>query len=208
MSTHSNKNPILRAARTAMLACGLLAAGLVQASPVTYRFDMPAWTFASDASLFGSHAFVDVTLDNGGALTANQTYLNSDILGVRVWGQGGSLDLSFGRFAGDLSDSFISTDATGRALLDLVERSAPAVILSTIDAPWTAIQFGRSAPNAGVTPFKVSGDQGHAYVLSSGQGGLTVNGERLDAKSVPEPATWALSALALAAVFVGRRRKA
>lgn len=214
-----SQSPLSQALRcAALLTAGLFAAcGAAQASPVTYRFEMPGWAYLVPAATFGSHAILDVTLDNGGSNWALQSYLNSDIRKLRVHAAGGSLDVSFTHFSSftdGLSASFISTDASGNALLDLLARRDDAsglgvAIYGTEGMGW--VQLARMTPTGGLTTFAVS-PGGEAGIYQSaytdvGFTGVALRGVLLEGGSVPEPSSWALGGLALAAAAGARRRR-
>lgn len=45
-----------------------------QASPITYQFVLPSYSFNNDAALFGTSATVSFTVNNGNTTSANQAY--------------------------------------------------------------------------------------------------------------------------------------
>ncbi|MDL5031159.1 PEP-CTERM sorting domain-containing protein [Pelomonas sp. APW6] len=197
------------------MSCWLLAAGLAQASPVTFRFDMPDWQRNHNPALFGSHIWVDFTLDNGASSSLGQVYLNSDIKSARVRAIGGSLDMTFTSFSGALGESYISTNAAGIPLLDLLARPVDTAIVGADFATDTHVQFGRITPDGGFTTLWLSQDHPRliraSLVPSDGDQfvGLSVQGVRIDAFDVPEPASWSLLLLlGLGVATVHRRRKA
>ena len=57
-----------------VLVLGLMAAS-AEASPFTFEFVLPAWSSSSSVALFGTHATLDVTVDNGSLSPISQTYL-------------------------------------------------------------------------------------------------------------------------------------
>ena len=209
--------PVLRRIAPVLVAGLWAAAATTQASPVTYRFEMPAWSFPVSQTVFGTHAVLDVALDNGASSNVLQSYLNADIRLLRVWTVGGTLDLSFTQFTsftGGLSASFISTDASGHALLDLLARPASPDSLGVgiygMSGMGT-VQLAQMTPTGGLSTFAVSlgGDVGLVLPMKDFEFlGLSVNGQLLDGGQVPEPSSWALGGLAcLAAVWVRRAKK-
>jgi hypothetical protein len=93
------------------------------ASPFTYVFEMPNWSHAfGDATKFGSHAILDITVDNGSNKTKNQIYTNSQIVQVSVKAAGGGsfYETWSGSELSYLPNvSYVSTDFKGTPLLNL-----------------------------------------------------------------------------------------
>jgi|GEM_PF-5136590 len=90
-----------------------------QALPMTYAFDMPAFTAGGFA---GQTSTLEVTVDNGGTSVANQFYFSFDIDGFAV--TVGSAAASLGQESSHGSSMFgnllyITTDALGIPTLDL-----------------------------------------------------------------------------------------
>lgn len=91
-----NKNRTLNfiAGRHACLALAALCLSpAAHATPYTYEFSI-AYDFSDDPLYFGSAALLDVTVDNGGATNADQSYAWSDIAYLNVSTVGGSFSLS------------------------------------------------------------------------------------------------------------------
>ena len=108
--------------------------GSLQASPVTFEFDLPNWTEYVNSetlarSAFGTSGLLDITLDNGGSNTKSYTFLNSQITQLKVTAVGGSYQNTW--ISGDLNTpynlrydpnaSFVSTNASGIATLNLLQ---------------------------------------------------------------------------------------
>jgi hypothetical protein len=192
-----------------------LASGTAQATPFTFEFDMPAWTFGFDTSIYGSNAILDLTFDNGAATDLNQTYLNSQITQVTVTTVGGTFADTWtdGFFASPGSASYVSTDANGVATLNLL---AGAVTTGfDVDNAIGDFQIGViTATAGGFTSFVVGGPgfSDAASVVPTGPSGEFTGFEVTSVStptSVPEPGTFAMMGLGLAGVgFVLRRKSA
>jgi hypothetical protein len=104
----------------ALLVVGLAFASVGQAADFILEFDMPAFSMVSPPQYFdGQTSTLQLTVDNGGTSSANQSYLNTDIFGMRVLTSGGTLiDLNATRNTFG-SQQYITTDTIGGAILDL-----------------------------------------------------------------------------------------
>lgn len=94
-------------------------AGTAEAIPMTYAFDMPAFTGGGFA---GQTSILEVTLDNGGTSAANQFYFSFAIQAVASTVGGETLSLGESSadgasYFGDLL--YITTDTLGIPTLDL-----------------------------------------------------------------------------------------
>jgi len=191
----------------------LLGSGAAQAAPFTFEFDMPAWTFTQDASIFGSSAVLDLTFDNGAVTDLNQTYLNSDVTSVSITAVGGTFSdtwtpfTSNNFFTGLPGISFVSTDASGIATLDLL---ADPVGGNSINAFNDAgrFQLGIITPTGGLTTFAVLDANFVAGILAPQADGA-FTGLKLTSTptAVPEPGTLALMGLGIAGLGFALRRK-
>ena len=117
----------------ASFAAALLVAGLAQATPFSFEFDMPLWgVHTNNAAEFGTGAVLDLTVDNGGASALSQSYTLAQITSLSATAIGGTFAASWS--ASDLAGSantstnFLATDATGAPTLDLLAQANPAFI--------------------------------------------------------------------------------
>lgn len=76
------------------------------ATPFTFDFTSPAWTYNFSPLEFGSALSLSITVDNGGSSSANQSYNFSNITSVAVNAIGGSLSTTFD----SSSDFFVATN--------------------------------------------------------------------------------------------------
>jgi len=100
----------------------LSIATLGHSEPVTYSFDMPPF-IPSVGNLGGQTSILDITVDNGNTSTANQTYLNTEILGLTV--RSGASFVTFTSPPDTLITVeigvYVTTDAAGMATLSLLD---------------------------------------------------------------------------------------
>lgn len=204
-------NSTHRSAGAAALAVALLTASIgAAAAPLSYRFDMPGWTYSDDFGLYGTHAVMDVTFDNGGTDRASQTFLNGQIRSIRIRAVGGRYDHRFTAFYGDPSVSFFSTDAHGRITLDLRAGSGSEAYLS-VETLAPFMQLARPGSGLGSAGLVIMETDLDAVAWTDpkgadGRSDLLVSGTFL--ASVPEPASAALSVAAVLALAGVRRRRA
>jgi hypothetical protein len=77
----------------ALLAVGAIATS-AEAAPFTYDFSL-TWHTTNNAALFGTGADLQLTVNNGAASTANQTYDFAEVTQVHIASIGGSLNATF-----------------------------------------------------------------------------------------------------------------
>ena len=208
-------NMLVKLASAAIWLCFWLTQS-TSAEPVTFRFDLPAWTeiYASPTT-FGTNGVLTVTLDNGSGSTLDQTYLNSTITSIALVANGGTFSHVFSGTSAVGSDgaellSFISTDAAGIPTLDLTAQDVGSAY-DFYDGTYF-LQLGITMPTQGFWPISVSEDvhgSGAFMAVSPRDAtglytGLIVRGQAV--AEVSEPTGLALVALGLMAVWAGRPR--
>ncbi|MEM1155362.1 MAG: hypothetical protein AAGI44_14585 [Pseudomonadota bacterium] len=145
------ENPALKITLTLLL---LLAPQPILAIPFTFKFELPAFEQNEDPVLFGNSAILQLTVDNGSSDIKSQTYLNAEIIRAAVSVIGGSYFNAWTN--ADVQDivpsgtSFVSTDASGIPLLNLMMVSEPQAI--RFNKPSGSLQLGRLTN----TPFIIS----------------------------------------------------
>lgn len=188
-----------------MLALATLAfSGPAMAVPFTFVFDLPDWHFNSDPLLFGTTAVLSLTADNGGSSATAQTWSNSDLRAVELvtngsyantWTLPGEVILALPDPGGV---SYLSTDATGLATLDLTSPGDPDTSVVRMSNAGGTFQLGSYDDSGlGFTPVLLrSGPDNTGETASVPRAGIVVTAR--NAQAVPEP----LSAILLLAGLV------
>lgn len=175
------------------LAIFILWSGTVSAGPITYQFNMPAFT---GGAFLGQTSILDVTVDNGNLSTANQSYLNTQITALMVDIAGTIFGGPTTSFEGSLA--FITTDASSIPTLDLsTDFDARAVFSSG----GFLIQVG-TRDGSGPTQYFAQTPNDVGFIPND----IVVRGSI--ANQVPAPATLALFGLGLVGLGWSRRKKA
>ena len=197
----------------AVAATGLLFAGAGSASglPITYTFDMPA--FQGSGGFSGQTSTLDVLVDNGSTATANQSYLNTEILGLSVTVGAVNLSLNatdnFTLFVG--STPLITTDAFGIPTLDLNQSIDTRAVLAlefgggAIFSSDNLLQLG-TRDGSGPTEYfvRIGGLVGQNATGSQ----LVIAGQNTSSIAVPEPSTISMFGIGLAGLgFLGWRTR-
>ena len=184
---------------TAVVA-GLALVGMArtaEAVPMTYAFDMPAFT---GGDLAGQTSVLEVTQDNGNTSAANHFYFSFDIDGFAV--TVGSRTLSLGLDPGDGASYFgnylyITTDVLGIPTLDLTTTRESMVSFSNSAGDRIRLSTG------GYLNFPA-----YRVVIDGAEGTLDsailVSGRQVLA--IPEPRSLALFILGLGGLVLLRRR--
>lgn len=181
---------------------------MVSASPYTYEIQQN-WSSASDAGVFGTTAYVDITVDNGGSSNASQSYTWSDITGMSLHTNGTFAATWINHYTGGTgaaSDVLFSTDLTGINALFNIGSSANDHYYNTNSNPGYYMQF---AAGSGHTALYVNPDsQNYSLYAYLHPWNDQVNGTLITGQhEVPEPGTIALLGLGLLGV-AGLRKKA
>jgi hypothetical protein len=180
-----------------MIRLGLIVLGIFlcasQAAAVTYVFDMPVFTGGSPEScgqsLAGQTSILEVTVDNGSAETANQTYLNSQILALKATVGARSVSLNSTDHPAGVTGSavYISTDSADIPTLDLTTSADTAFDLYR-PGSFEEMQLGTGAFSRYLVV--IGCDEGSANQVTTVVGSL----------AVPEPSTETLGLAALSAL--------
>ena len=140
------RNLLLSAICAVSFSLGLFGAlSEAAATPFTYEFKLPSWTFNSAPTVFGASAVFDVTVNNGGSSGTSQSFAFSDIQSVSVTAVGGSCSPCFsdtwpGAALSGVSvpnTVFLLTDPSGVPTLDLSLQAGDTNFVSYTNA-WTA----------------------------------------------------------------------
>jgi hypothetical protein len=210
------RNLLLNAIGAIALSIGLFGPwSEAAATPFTYEFNIPTWTFNSNAGLFGSYAVFDVTVDNHVSSGLGQSFAFSSIQSVSVTAVGGSCSPCFHDTwpvapftdSSDPSTVFLLTDSSGVPTLDLSLQSGDTNFVSHTNA--NGDMFSISQPGIfGYIPSEIDLSNGadSAGIFDSP---FSVLGSNVSSvvSSVPEPSTLALFGAGLAAVGWSLRRR-
>jgi hypothetical protein len=190
------------------MGTGLLLLGLsvplssALASPITYQFNMPAF---NTGPLDGELSILDVTVDNGSGSIVNQSYLNTEIIGLSATSGIYSVSLNILEHTEEHSGSktYITTNSEGQATLDLTIAAFSKALLcfgTCFDSD--TLQLG-TKDGTGPVPYlmQVGTEQSSSYIFP-----LVVQGEAVPAVPVPAAAWLFGSALILLAGFNKRRK--
>jgi hypothetical protein len=148
---------VIKRILTAVVAlCWAVIGGPASAAPVSWTFDMPAFDGGTNA---GITSVLEITADNGGSSISGQSFLNTQItaMNVLINGSGESLSLikdSYSVIQG--STTYITTDAAGRATLDLTASFDTSVRFKYNYSIYrNAIQLGTRDDAGGPTRYSV-----------------------------------------------------
>ena len=168
----------------------------VQASPVTFRFEMPAF-FAQD--LAGQTSILDVTVEQGGGSLENKAWTNTQILAMSVVAGSRSMAVNDDFENTEGSFPYIRTDAAGVPTLDLIYGGATFLVQAIPGSdPLAFIQLGTGL----FTEYWVQFPDGAQSVLNSGS--LLVRGT-----VIPLPAAaWMFLSGLVGLIGIARRKKA
>ena len=121
-TTTQTLNPMSRQIRLFLGCLVCITAPLAHGAPFTYSFDMPPFGFEI-GNLGGQISILDITVDNGNTSTANQAYLNTEILGLTVTSGASFVEFTSPPDAlqtvGEVV--YLTTDAAGIATLSLLD---------------------------------------------------------------------------------------
>jgi PEP-CTERM motif len=210
------RNLLLSAICAVSFSLGLFGAlSEAAATPFTYEFKLPSWTFNSAPTVFGASAVFDVTVNNGGSSGTSQSFAFSDIQSVSVTAVGGSCSPCFndtwpGTALSGVSvpnTVFLLTDPSGVPTLDLSLQSGDTNFVSYTNA--NQDYFSISQPGIfGYVPSEIdlSNGVGSAGIYDSPFSVLGST-ESSVASSLPEPSTLALFGGALVALGWSLRRR-
>lgn len=108
-----------------LIAWLALLTPIAHAAPITFSFDIPLL----DGDLAGATSFIDVTVDNGGNVFTNQSYLNTEITGLDVLVGALSASFDFGDITYiENAVVYITTDILGIPTLNLLANIDSAVV--------------------------------------------------------------------------------
>jgi len=212
-----------RVIRTGFAIAALCLSGAAMATPFTYEFELPNWQIytglgsdpgPASAALFGTHAVIDITFDNGASNNLNQTYLNSQLVQLSLRSVGGTFsntwtysDTLVGLANPYNADqiSYVSTDAAGVPTLNLRATTGDPNFEDFQNAAGAFQMAQLGASGNGYIPLDVSTYDPYyiaIYLPPNMEVGTVVS-------SVPEPGSLALTMAGLAALaFVRKRRQA
>jgi PEP-CTERM motif len=206
-------------ATTMALAFGVCVSGAASATPFTFEFDLPDWTAASSIALFGSNPIVDITVDNGSSSDLNQTYHNSQITQIVVKGNGGSFDGSWAAPNSGGNYVYVSTNASGAAVLDLAPASTSTEAQFFNSGDDLTLQLAVTSPSGGPESLSILAGDYSIYAFDSPVSpnggpnvGIDVSGQLVPpagqsgGQQVPEPWSALLIGIGLAGLAVVRRR--
>jgi len=172
------------------------------ASPITFHFVMPNWTFNFNVAEFGSNADVIVTVDNGSAGALNQHYLNSQVTSATATANGGTFNQTwsgaqaFGSSGGELM-SYISTDSAGVPTLDLSAEPTTSAYTFHDNVNGNGMQWGIITPGGGFTSFALIDIHALGASVQPSVNGV-FSGFSVQGQVVPEPGTLVLVGSCLA----------
>ncbi|MEM7457279.1 MAG: PEP-CTERM sorting domain-containing protein [Planctomycetota bacterium] len=193
---------MLRPIATSAFIAILISVSTVSADPFTYNFVYPEWTNNDDVVVFGINPIVSVTVDNGSANNSMQVFdLSTDVVEVTVTANGGTFSNSWTGaeiFTTGGSDfEYISTDASGIAILDLTTDRNSRVVFSNAGGTW---QFGTEA---GFTESWLEDEP----AFSSPDEAFHAGGTDIFIRSViPEPTSFAILGVLGAGLLIKRRK--
>lgn len=157
------------------------------AVPMVYTFDMPAFVSPS-----GVTSILDVEVDNGNTSSINQSYLNTQIIGltITIGVLSLNLDLSNATAHPFGSTPYITTDGSGNPTLDLTSN----LLTQQIFRSNTSSNYVQLATHSGISGSYTYYVNLNGNSYRSNTSGFEVSGT---SSSVPEPSTLALLALGL-----------
>lgn len=194
-----------------MLVLLLAQCSVSQAVPMTYRFDSISDFINPMDAVFR----IDVTVNNGSSSTNNQSYLNTDIVGL-AFSSGVSSDSlnkidNFSRFQG--SREYITTDSFGVPTLSLAadpfftpgfQTSAIfARVESDLNFPRedTVLQLGTLSRGGPIPIFAFLDGRFYQKITAVNSTGVNIT-----TASVPEPSTYFLMSLGLIGIAYTNRK--
>lgn len=203
----------------------ICSAGLVSeanATPFTFDFTSPAWTYNFAPAEFGTAINLSITVDNGGASSASQAFRFSEITSIGVSAIGGTWTDTFtsGFTTIDGTMDAITTDASSLASLALSIPNGNGVGRIWMELGDIQFQIGQITPSSGgYTPLLVTDTSNYLQaVLQEGtilmgalQGGSgaknppppTTGG---GSNNIPEPSSIALLGLGLMGFALARQK--